>query len=169
MEQPQNGVKRTEGPRLEDASIGRLLIGGSIVISAVFIWASSSRSLSTLENTLLQTFALGIGLAGSFIYGKDSSRHAARELIRPVARSAFRRLVTIYRGLAQLNIDIESARERSAGQPINGAVLDSLRATVVAHTWTALDALADWQDMVPEDVTELRAELASQRTRENQA
>jgi hypothetical protein len=109
MELPQNGVNGTEGPRLEDASwIGRLLIAGSIVVSVVFIWASSSRSLSTLENTLFQTFALGIGLAGSFIYGKDSSRNAARALIRPVARSAFRRLMTIYRGLAQLNIDIES-------------------------------------------------------------
>jgi hypothetical protein len=62
---------------------------------------------------------------------------------------------------------LESARERSGGQPVNGAVLDSLQATVVAHTWTALDALEDWQDMVPEEVNELRARLASLKTREN--
>ena len=168
MERSQCGATVSERPSREGASwIGPLLVGGSIVISVAFIWAASSRELSTLENVLLQTFALGAGLAGSFIYGRDSSRHAARDLIRPVARSAFRRLMTIYRGLAQLNLDIDTARERANGEFVNGAVLDRLQATIVAHTWTAADALADWQDMVPEDVSELRAELLSHTQKEN--
>lgn len=77
--------------------------------------------------------------------------------------------MTIYRGLAQLNLDIDTARERANGEFVSGAVLDRLQATVVAHTWTAADALADWEDMVPEHVNELRAELLSQSQRENSA
>lgn len=161
---PVATLTKISGSRSRWVGPGLILV--SVVSCGVFLLVAATRPLSALENVLFQVISLGVGLAGSFIYGRDSARNAARDLIRPAARSAFRRLMTIYRGLAQVNLDISSAREQAAGPTVNGAVLDRLEATVVAHTWAAADALADWQDIVPEDVNELRAELAAEGTKE---
>ena len=58
------------------------------------IYISSARSLTSLENTLLQFFALLFGLVGSYFIGKNSAKDAAYEIIKPHAKSVFRRLIS---------------------------------------------------------------------------
>ena len=72
-----------------------LLIFVSISISVILAYIATKRTLSSLESTLWQIFVFASGLAGSFIFGRQSAREAAREMIKPHARSAFRRLLSV--------------------------------------------------------------------------
>lgn len=137
---------------------GIALILISLVGSGFFVRIGAERTFSNLENTLLQVFAIGIGIAGSVIFGRESARDAARELVKPHARSAFRRLVSLYKSLSRVAVAIEQARVQSVDGTSN-ATLDKLSAIVEEQLATADDALEDWNDIVPEDVRELRQQL----------
>jgi hypothetical protein len=132
-----------------------LLILASITVAIVFSVIASKRTLTQLESTLLQTFSLGAGLIGSFIFGKQSAKQAAKELIKPHARSAFRRLVFLYQSLSRLATAIEKGKQSNSSDKNEGVVLDKLEAIVIEQIATADDALEDWRDIVPEDVEEL--------------
>ena len=82
------------------------LLASAFLIMGFSVYTSSQRDLTGLENTLLQAFALGLGLIGSFIFGKQSAKEAARELIKPHARSAFRRLISLYESLSRVAYEI---------------------------------------------------------------
>ena len=69
------------------ASIGLITI--SMVVALIFLIISNERELSSLENILFQLFTLSFGLFGSFLFGKISARDAGREIVKPLARSAF--------------------------------------------------------------------------------
>lgn len=125
------------------------------------------RSLTGIESVLLQVFSLGIGLLGSFILGRESAREAAKDLVKPHARSAFRRLLSLYRSLSRLAVAIQNARPVNNADPIHPSVLDRLESLVIEQIATADDALEDWRDIVPEDVEELRAKLVAMRAMEN--
>jgi tryptophan-rich sensory protein len=79
-------------------------------ISVFFVWEASDRTITSVEGILFQVFALATGLIGSFIFGRQSARAAAREMIKPHARSAFRRLTSLYVGLSDIARVIEAAR-----------------------------------------------------------
>lgn len=145
-------------PRLADwwpAAAGLLLVLASIVIAIAFLLVAANRDLSDLETTLLQILTLGIGLAGSFVLGRQSARSAARELLKPHARSAFRRVLSLYRGMSNIGQAVESARADHG----DSAALAKLEGLVAAHLFTADDALEDWRDIVPEDVAEVESRL----------
>jgi hypothetical protein len=124
------------------------------------------RDLTSLENVLLQVISLGLGLIGSYVLGRESARDAAKEMVKPHARSAFRRLLSLYRSLSRLAYAIETMREDGKVHAETTQVLDKLEGIVIEQIATADDALEDWRDIVPEDVEELRAQLAPQRLRE---
>ena len=125
-----------------------VLVGVSVAVAFVFVFLASSRTLTNLENALFQVFALATGLTGSFFFGRQSARAAAREMIEPHARSAFRRLRSLYDGLSRV-------AETIVGTEDDAVKLKIIESIVVEHISTADDALADWQDMVPDSVTEL--------------
>ncbi len=135
------------------------LIVVSVSIPVILAFVSASRPLTPLESALMQGFSLIAGLYGSYVLGRRSSVHAARELIKPHARSAFRRVVTLYNSLSRLAFSIERARaaEEQASPPITP--LDTLEAIVMEQLATADDAMEDWRDIVPEDVKELEARI----------
>lgn len=136
-----------------------IFIGASILIAALFVYLSADRNLTNLENTLLQMFALSVGLTGSYLLGKASAAKNARELMKPHARSAFRRLVSLYRGLSRIDNEIQVARlNLSADQYVNSCI-GKLEGMVTEQKATAADALEDWNDIVPEDVQELKQKL----------
>ena len=137
-----------------DLLVPSLLILVSIVVACFFVKIASQRTLTQLENIMLQAFILGAGLIGSFVFGKQSAKQAAKELIKPHARSAFRRLIFLYQSLSRLAETIEQGKQENSRVNAN-MVLDKLEAIVVEQIATANDALEDWRDIVPEDVEEL--------------
>lgn len=140
---------------------GIILVVVALVIAVIFSIVATFRNLTGLENVLLQIFSLGIGLIGSYVLGKESASQAARELIKPHARSAFRRLLSLYRSLSRLAYAIQTARQVNNPDPTTSLVLDKLEGIVIEQIATADDALEDWRDIVPEDVEELHAKLVS--------
>jgi len=138
---------------------GAILILASLGVAVTFSLVAAYRSLTALENVLLQVFSLGIGLIGSYVLGRESAREAAKALVKPHARSAFRRSLSLYRSLSRLALAIQSAQSTNDADPLRQAILERLEGIVVEQIATADDALEDWRDIVPEDVEELRARL----------
>lgn len=146
--------------------LGVLLILLALAIASLFVYIATQRELTTLENVLLQIFTLASGTYGSYVLGKESAKEAAKELVKPHARSAFRRLISLYRSLSRLAETIQLSKAN--GSENNNLVLDKLEYIVIEQIATADDALEDWRDIVPEDVEELRGKLlASQKLGES--
>ena len=94
--------------------------------------------------------------------GRQSAREAAREIIKPHARSAFRRLLSLYQSLSRVATTIESSQ--SDESPEYPVIIAKIEAIVVEQLNTADDALEDWRDIVPEDVKELGTRSFSNNT-----
>ena len=131
-----------------------LLICLSILVMSLFAYIATKRALTEIEAILLQFFALLAGIGGSYIFGRKTSKESIRETIEPHARSAFRRLISLYRSISHVATIIESEEPRD-----DASKIDIIRAIVVEQIATADDALADWQDVVPEAVEEMRKEM----------
>jgi hypothetical protein len=136
-------------------SHGIWLIVVSIVVSLIFIIVSTQRQLTGLENTLLQILSLCLGLIGSFIVGRDGTKKAAEDIIKPHAKSAFRRVLSLYNSLSRLAGTIE---EQKVQMPGNKAALHSLQVLqvmVIEQLSTADDALEDWKDILPDELSKV--------------
>ena len=147
--------------------ISGVLILGSLIIAAVFSVIAADRPLTNLEAVLLQFFGLGTGLLGSFIFGRQSAQKAAKEMIKPHARSAFRRSWSLYQSLSRLAQAIVEAKQSKSDdqRSTQGSnYLPVFEAIVIEQLSTADDALEDWRDIIPEDVAELERRI---RDRQN--
>lgn len=128
----------------------------SMIGAVALSWTGTQRQLSGIEAVLLQAFALGSGLLGSFVFGQLSAEQAGRDLIRHHAKSAFRRVLSLYRSLSRLAAVIEADKETVTGRGVAArATLEKLEAIVIEQISTADDALADWTDICPDEVKEL--------------
>lgn len=121
-----------------------ILTAGGVVALTVF------RDPTALELGLLQLVILATGLLGSYIFGRNSARAGAMEVIKPHARSAFRRVTALYNSLYRLSDRIEDLKEDG---PDNR--LDLIQALVNEQIATGQDAMEDWRDIVPEEVEEI--------------
>ena len=140
-----------------------LLITISLIIACLFAYVATTRTLTGLESVILQFFSLLAGLIGSFFFGRQSAREAAREIIKPHARSAFRRLLSLYQSLSRVADVIESSQNSESPEE-NQATLAKLEAIVVEQLSSADDAIEDWRDIVPEDVKELDQRFSPDNT-----
>ena len=131
-----------------------------LLISAFFVYEASERDLTGLETALFQVFALATGLTASFLFGRQSARSTAREMIKDRARPAFRRLISLYNGISRMAAIIEQARNLRSGPELREALAE-LGGLVISHLATADDALADWRDIVPEELTDLQNLLSA--------
>lgn len=114
----------------------------------LFGYVATQRSLTGMEAYGFQTFALLAGLGGSYIFGRQAT------ITGPHARSAFRRLASLYGSMGRV-ADIIATEE-----PKDDATKMKIIEAIVTEQITTLDdALSDWQDIVPEPVEELRQEL----------
>ena len=135
-----------------------LVVLGSTIISVLL-----ASTLNLSSDVLLQVIFLSIGCGVSYSVGKQSVEKAAKEMIKPHARSAFRRLIFLYLTLRRAAAAIESA-QHSESQENYQVILARLEEIVTAQLLTADDALEDWNDIVPEDVEELKQKLQSDDT-----
>ena len=141
-----------------------LLVLFSIGISIFLAYTATKRTLTGLESILWQIFVFAGGLVGSFIFGRQSAREAAREIIKPHARSAFRRLLSLYQSLSRAATTIESA-QISDSHENDQVALARLEEIITEQLSKADDALEDWRDIVPEDVEELEQKRQFDNTR----
>jgi hypothetical protein len=135
---------------------GGWLIAGSLIVAAIFIVISSIRNLSTLENTLLQVLSLGLGLAGSFVIGREDAKENAKDIIKPHAKSAFRRVLSLYNSLSRLASAIEHQKQSLSENEAGIHSLEKLQGIVIEQISTADDALEDWKDILPEELSKLK-------------
>lgn len=144
-----------------------LLIGVSLLITVVFSVQATQRNLTNLETVLLQSIFLIIGLLGSYFFGRLSSRKAAQDLIKPHAKSAFRRLISLYRSLKRMAEVIQLALHQDNNtKPSCLESLNKLEAIVDGQIDTIDDALEDWRDIVPEEIEGLREKLEAHKSSE---
>ena len=143
-----------------------ILVVLAFLVAGFSVHIASGRALTELEGTLLQAFALLFGLVGSFLFGRQSTRDAAKEIIKPHARSAFRRLISLYESLSRAALEIEYSKNNKDNN-YEKVALAKLEAIVIEQLATADDALEDWRDIVPEDVAELTKRLVTTRKQEN--
>lgn len=139
--------------------IATLFVLSAVALSIFGGFISTGRPLSGLEASLVNGLTLVLGLFGSFLGGAISARKSAQEMVRPAARSAFRRVRSIYLGLGQIAEDIESFDRQATQQPENLVAIGRVEATVKAFLSTADDAMDEWHDLVPKDVEELYTSL----------
>lgn len=156
-------------------SLPAALIAGSVVFSAVMVLnaAFGPERLSSLELMLYQVIIFLLGLTGSYLFGQESAQAAAREIVRPHAVSAFRRVVSLYEALGRFTVSIEERRSQltrvankadgSVPIPLVDASLDLLITQVTEQIGTANDAVADWRDIVPDEVERISRELRARR------
>lgn len=149
-------------------NLGVILIATSIVASFIFLYIASGRDLNGLENTLFQVLSLGLGLLGSYIFGRESAKDAALEIIKPHAKSAFRRLISLNQSLYRVASVIASAKQSNENEMQNAAaVLPVLEAVVTEQLVAVNHALEDWRDVVPEEYDEVNKRLAARTSEQN--
>lgn len=147
---------------------GAGLVVAAVIFSILTVREADDAELSDLELTLYQSIALLLGLLGSFWVGRSSVRAAAEDVIRPHARSAFRRLLSLYRALARLQASVDTRRaflwrlaeNHSVSLDHVEAALDLLATQVGEQIGTANDAMEDWRDLVPDEVQEVEAKAS---------
>ena len=125
----------------------------SILFSMALVALTLFRTPTPFETALLQFVILLTGLWGAYIMGKQSALSAARELIRPHARSAFRRVFSLYKRLYNLSVQIEEWQETEYNPRS-----DVIQAILYEQIVRGRDALEDWRDIIPEDVDEMLRE-----------
>ena len=141
-----------------------LLIIMSVAGFSAFAYVATTRPLTDLESVFLQVVSASTGFLGTFMIGRQSARNAAAEVIKPHARSAFRRLISQYQSLHRMASIITSSQSLRMPEQYK-EVLARLGEIAITQISTADDALADWEDIVPEDIKELRQALSSRRLR----
>ena len=138
------------------------LVALSVAGFSTFAYVASTRALTDLESVFLQAFSVSAGFIGTFMAGRQSAGDAAKEVIKPHARSAFRRLISQYQSLHRMATIITSSQDAGA-MTIHDyqQVVARLGEIAIEQISTADNALSDWEDIVPEDVRELRQVLSS--------
>ena len=140
---------------------------GLIVLVSTVVSVSLASILNLSSDVLLQFIFLAIGCGVSYWVGKTSVRKAAEEIVKPHAKSAFRRLRSLFDNLSRAATVIQSGQEQDS-QENHQITLARLEEIVAAQLITADDALEDWNDIVPEEVEELKQKIQSDNTEEDE-
>lgn len=139
-----------------------LIALGTLGLVSFLVYLTTTRILTKLEISLLQFIFLAIGLAigfgVSFLVRQKAVEKAVNETITPHARSAFRRLASLYDSLLRASSVLRTLN--ASPDPDDYRIIFSkLDAIVNEQLNTADDALEDWRDIVPEDADELKQKL----------
>ncbi len=147
-----------------------LLLLFSIGISVILAYTATKRTLTGLESSLWQIFVFAGGLTGSFIFGRQSAREAAREIIKPHARSAARQLISLYNSILRAksvaSVEVSQSFESHNRYNVIRAYLIAIFTEQLA---TADDALENWRDILEEEVEDLIQKLREDNTTSEEA
>ena len=133
-----------------------IVILTSVGIMMLFLYIATTRTLTQLEAYGFQLLSLFAGLTGSYIFGHRISKKRINEIVEPYSRPAFRRLISLYQSLSRVAFLIDDDKEDSIKIQI-------IEAIVYEQIAAASDALADWEDIAPKSVEELKKQSISTR------
>jgi hypothetical protein len=148
-----------------------------VALLALTIAVTGRKHATDTENALWTFILFAIGIGVSFYFGRQSIKDAASDLVRPQARGAARRLITLGSGIAGVSQLIElhrvaaSETAKTAGSvPLQQVTMgyDVLDLYVSRQLETVGDALEDWREFEPKIVNELE-ELLKQPPRPDSA
>ncbi len=137
-----------------------VIVLGALGLVSFFVYLTLTRTLTKLEIVLLQFIFLAIGFGVSFWVRQKSVEKAVKEAIKPHARSAFRRLTSLYDSLLRASTVLRTLNASPSPDDYR-IIFSKLDAIVTEQLNTTDDALEDWRDIVPEDVDELKQKLQS--------
>jgi hypothetical protein len=161
-EDPGRGGKATDMlRRLPPFPLGVLLACALIVIVVSLF--------QNLLAGLVEAALLILGLWSSYVLGQSSVTAGD---VRPRVRGSYRRMATLYGqlyGLTRLvgnerdalDRDSEGARERAV------ASLGFIEFSIGQNLSVVADAMEDWADMVPDEVSDLRRQMLEARADQN--
>lgn len=124
----------------------------ALALIGLFVYVTTYRNLTPLESVFFQVVILLFGLLGTFWIGRILPAN------RSHARSAFRRVTSIYAGLSRGANIIEESRDLDTVENYRVAFA-RLEEVIRNQLTTADDALEDWADIVPKEVRDLREKL----------
>lgn len=148
-------IKMLEALRPWAPAIGLLLF--AVIITGLMIYLAGQETLDQRDVLLFQSLALLTGLYGSYLVGVRSAKSAAEEMVKPHAKSAFRRVLSLYQGLSRVAQAIEQEQDNSS--ETRDKSLDLIQAIVIEQIATADYALEDWRDLIPDAVEEVERRL----------
>lgn len=131
------------------------LVVAGLALALFFVYMATVRQPTTVEAILLQVMILGLGWAGTFVFG----RLASEGIAKPQARSAFRRMISIYVSLSGMAQRVDECVSSDQQQE----TLLVLRALIGEQIRAADDAIEDWKDIAPDQVEELMDDLHRNR------
>lgn len=152
-----SGAQRTWG-------IVLVILGLGLAVGTVLV--AIQKHPNTALAAVLQALTIVAGTVGTYVFAQASVQSAAQELISKQARSPFRRVRAIYQELGRLLqiLDDEGSRLlmlRKGGDPATvdyeyvAMTLQMLRNSITAQVSTVDDAMADWRDLVPDEVAQI--------------
>lgn len=124
----------------------------ALALIGIFVYVSTYRNLTPLESIFLQVVILVCGLVGTFWIGRILPAN------RSHARSAFRRLTSIYAGLSRGANIIEESKGFDTIENYRVAFA-RIEEVIRNQLTTADDALEDWVDILPKEVRDLQREF----------
>lgn len=140
----------------------------TLSLALITVRVTAAPEPNRLAAGLLQGFTLILGIGTSYLFGLASAKSAAEEMLRPHARSAFRRVVALFEAFQRLGNSIGSrtavleaiAEDHDGMVPIDHVrgAMDLLLMQVFEQTGTAGDAIEDWRDLVPSEVAAIEAQ-----------
>jgi hypothetical protein len=140
---------------------GLALIALAVFSSVLFINKASERKLSDLENIQFQIITMSIGLVGSYLLGGVTAREAAEDIVRPHAKSAFRRVMALYASLARLHNTMDKVKPTLVATPQAIAVIERFQDLVIEQINTSGNTIEDWGDLVPDEVAKVKEQSAA--------
>ncbi|MDE0775854.1 MAG: hypothetical protein OSB43_06260 [Nocardioides sp.] len=156
---------------------GPWLVFASVLLAVLTVLVGTAETPNKFAASLLQAATIILSIYGAFVLGKDASRDAAQEQVSQHAKSAFRRLLTLYGALERLRAQSEAEMVFLVGKHdgSTGLVrldlaqmsLDKVRLMSAEQIATGEDALEDWRDLAPDEVARIEA-AARERDRERQ-
>lgn len=144
----RNTARRTRWWR--DLPLIGLWVAFAVALGTMII-VSSIRELSQLEAVLFQVVTLVTGLLASYRFGQNAARDAAYDVIRPHARSALRRILSLRDSLFRLSERIEEYKVGGG----NDDRLNVIQAIIEEQIPNGRAAVEDWLDVAPDDVEEI--------------
>ena len=131
---------------------------GILVVLGFFVYIASTQTTTSWERALWQIISLALGIGTSYYFSRRSVDKAAKEIIKPHARSALRRLASLYRSLSRAAEVVDSAQQPEPQEDFQ-VTLARLQEIVEGQLLTADDALEDWRDILPEVLEEFNMQL----------
>ncbi len=132
------------------------MIAIAIFSSVLFINKASERKLSDLENIQFQIITMGIGLLGSYLLGGATAKESAMDIVRPHAKSAFRRVLSLYASLGRLNKTMDKVKQSLSANPQAITAIERFQDLVIEQINTSGDTIEDWGDIVPDEVAKIK-------------